>query len=153
MRLLCGPHKAAMGAALIAKWRTFAMTDTPHHTPAPWLPGIRNGDVVPVIAGGVPIAEMIPTYCTEEEFTANCSLVYAAPALLAAVLSTLLALEEGGKLRDMPWKTLRAAAVQAIGEEAYRAWLAYDPDPEPACSEATSAEDSATNPQHTGRRS
>jgi hypothetical protein len=65
------------------------MTNTARHTPGPWLPGIRDGDVEPVIAGGVRIAEMIPTDCTKEEFEANCSLVYAAPNLLAA-LETLI---------------------------------------------------------------
>jgi cellobiose-specific phosphotransferase system component IIA len=61
------------------------MTNTARYTSGPWLPGIKDGDVEPVIAGGVPIAEMIPTHCTEEEFEANCSLVHAAPELLDAL--------------------------------------------------------------------
>jgi hypothetical protein len=61
------------------------MTNTARHTPGPWLPGIKDGDVEPVIAGGVRIAEMIPTDCTEEEFAANCALVYAATLMLEAL--------------------------------------------------------------------
>ena len=49
------------------------------------MPGIKDEDVEPVIAGGVRIADMIPTDCTEEEFEANCALVYAAPLLLEAL--------------------------------------------------------------------
>jgi hypothetical protein len=48
-------------------------------------PGIKDGDVEPVIAGGVRITEMIPTDGTEEEFEANCALVYAALLLLEAL--------------------------------------------------------------------
>ena len=66
------------------------MTNTAQHTPGPWLPGIKDGDVEPVIAGGVPIAEMIPSHCTEEEFEANCSLVYAAPDMHEALLCPAL---------------------------------------------------------------
>jgi hypothetical protein len=61
------------------------MTNTARHTPGPWVPGIKDGNVEPVVSGGVSIAEMIPTDCTEEEFEANCSLVYAAPLMLEAL--------------------------------------------------------------------
>jgi len=54
-----------------------------HHTPDPWLPGIRSGDTEPVVAAGVVIAEMIPTDCSPEEFQANRQMVYDAPAMFA----------------------------------------------------------------------
>lgn len=67
----------------------------PRHSKAPWLPGHKSGDVEPVVSGGVVIAEMIPTDCTEEEFQANCSLVYASPKLLRALKGCFEALQSG----------------------------------------------------------
>jgi hypothetical protein len=46
---------------------------------------MKDRDVAPVIEGGVRITEMIPTDCTEEEFEANCALVYAATRMLEAL--------------------------------------------------------------------
>lgn len=57
----------------------------PQHTPGPWVAGIKDGDVERICAGGVCVAEVLPTDCTPEEFEANARLIAAAPDLLEAL--------------------------------------------------------------------
>jgi hypothetical protein len=54
------------------------------HSKEPWSYGITDYDNEIVVAGGVPIAEIISLDCAREEFQANCDLIIAAPDLLKA---------------------------------------------------------------------
>lgn len=65
------------------------MSNRAKHTPGPWNFGMKSGDSEIIVAGGVALAEVFPTDCTEEEFEANAQLIKAAPELLEALKSLL----------------------------------------------------------------
>lgn len=54
------------------------LTDGPTYTASPLIPGIKAGETETLVAGGVIIAEALPTDCGEEEFKGNSRLFPAA---------------------------------------------------------------------------
>ena len=55
------------------------------HTKDTWCFGIKETDNERIVAGGVVIAEVIPTDCYEDEFQGNCNLIVNAPLLFKAL--------------------------------------------------------------------
>ena len=55
------------------------------HTKETWCFGIKSGDSELIVAGGAPIALVIPDHCTAREFQANCDLIVNSPLLFKAL--------------------------------------------------------------------
>jgi hypothetical protein len=55
------------------------------YTKDTWCFGIKDSDNEITVADGVPVAEVISTDCTPEEFQGNCELIVRAPLLYKAL--------------------------------------------------------------------
>jgi hypothetical protein len=88
-----------------------------------WSFGIKQGDNEIIVAGGVPIAEVIPTDCTTEEFQGNCILILNA-ALMFEVLEELAMCDADPEIArrkgyDKEAKEKRDALLLKLGSNAF----------------------------------
>jgi hypothetical protein len=94
------------------------------HTKEPWTFGHKDGDVEPIVAGGVVIAEIIPTGCSREEFEANCSLIVRAPLLFATLEAWAFADADPAAARRKGYyddaRRERDALLRQLGSKAVR---------------------------------
>ena len=88
-----------------------------------WSFGIKHGTTEIITAGGVPIAEVIPTDCTPEEFQGNCKLIVNA-ARMFEVLEYLAMCDADHEIAhrkgyDKEAKEKRDALLRKLGSNAF----------------------------------
>ena len=71
-----------------------------NYTKDTWHFGIKDCDSELIVAGGVPIALIIPDHCDAQEFQANCDLIVNAPLLFKALEAWAFADADPGAARS-----------------------------------------------------
>ena len=94
------------------------------HTKHTWTFGIKSGESEIIVAGGVPIALVIPDDCTAQEFQANCDLIVKAPLLLQALERWAFADADPEAARRKGYyadaREMRDSLLQQLGSNAVR---------------------------------
>ena len=94
------------------------------HTKDTWCFGIKSGDNELIVAGGVPIALVIPDHCTAREFQGNCDLIVNAPLLFKALEAWAFADADPAAARDKGYydraREQRDQLLRKLGSKAVR---------------------------------
>jgi hypothetical protein len=94
------------------------------HTKETWYFGIKSADSELIVAGGVPIALVIPDHCTPREFQANCDLIVNTPRLFEALESWAFADADPKAARFKGYynraREQRDALLRQLGSKAVR---------------------------------